>query len=365
MAIKTFLYPALGANTPKDLSKVTNIQSDVIAAVTKYCKQEGITDPQGILLPGMKDALKKVKEYKEEITAAKNDLSVRAGIDEKGHLVIALTGILKRDGKPVKIDENLILRKEFAKLIKEMQEEANVVVNLQKGDQVIDRAAEKQGKKFGTPVEEPDDVDFSGITTGNVILAAHGSRTEVNGTVIGTKLGKRSAAQIVELLTDGDDKSKRLSKNFSGTVWLSGCFTAAGGIAPPNEDYDYESFARSVWELLKQKGYKKASVKGQPGQARTSEEGNKSSVTPTGQKDYDKLKKELTELQEDIKKAAVELSKLKKKYVGDDEALRADPTYVKQFMKLNELKKIAVRVNAEKESHVIEGLVNTYGRQGR
>ena len=269
MALKTFVFPTVGSNKPKNLSAVTNIASDFNTALVKYCQQEGITDPQGIKLPGLNDALKSFKKYQEEIKGSKNDLAVRGGINDKGHLVLTLSGILPRSGKPVKVEDEVIIRKDFAKLVKELSDEANVVVNLQKGDATIDTAAARQAKKFGTGVDEPDDADFGGMTTGNVILAAHGSRTEINGTIIGTKLGKRTPQQIVDLLTAGTDAAKRLNPDFSGTVWLSGCFTASGGIAPPGENFDHESFVRSVWELLKAKGYKKATVKGQPGIART------------------------------------------------------------------------------------------------
>jgi len=363
MPLKTFLFPTIGSNKAKNLSEINNIAAELNTVLGKFCIEQGIADPQGIKLPGLNDALKSVKSYKDEVKGTKNELAVRGGINDKGHLAVTFNGILPRKGKPVKIDDEVIIRKDFAPLVEQLRNENHAVVNLQKGDETIDRAATNQAKKFGTTVEEPDDADYSGITTGNVILAAHGSRTEVNGTIIGTKLGKRSPAEIVALLTEGD-KDKRLSREFSGTVWLSGCFTASGGIAPPGENFDHESFARSVWELLKSKGYKKATVKGQPGIARTDAEGNKSSVTPTGQKDYDKLKKLLPQLQTDIKKAAAELAALKKKY-PDEELLRTNPAYIKQLTLLNELQKQAQQVNAEKESHVIKALVATYGLKVR
>lgn len=364
MALKTFIYPTLGSNKAKDLSDIDNFAAELNTALGKFFKGEDISDFQGVRLTGISEALNTVKEYKAEIKGSKNDLAVRAGINGSGHLALTISGILPRKGKPEKIEEEIFIRKDFATLVEEMKNEANVVVNLQKGDSTIDRAASNQAKKFGTGVEAPDDADFGQVKSGNVILAAHGSRLEVSGTIIGVKLGKRTAKEIVELLTEGDDKKKRLNPEFSGTVWLSGCFTASGGIAPPDEDYDYESFARSVWELLKKKGYTKATVKGQPGIARTDKEGDKSSVTPTGQKDYDKLKKALAELQKDIKAVAVELAKLKKDHPEEDE-LRTIPAYVKQLVALNELKKLATQMEAEKESHVIKGLVATYGLKVR
>jgi hypothetical protein len=363
MTLKTFLYPTLGSNKAKNLSDVANLVSELNAVLEKYVKQEGIPEHQMIKLPGLNEASESVKAYKKELAGSKNELAVRGGINGSGHLAVTISGIVPRKGKPVPIDDEIIVRKDFATVIEEMKNEAHAVVNLQKGNDIIDRASTKQGGKFGTPVQEPDDADFGDIKTGFVVLAAHGGRAEVNGTIIGTSLGKRSAADIVKLLTEGD-KKKRLHPDFSGTVWLSGCFTAAGGIAPPGHKFDHESFARSVWELLKAKGYKKATVKGQPGTARTDAQGDKSSVTPTGQKDYDKLKKELADLNQELKTVAAELQKIKDKHDSDEE-MRADPGFRKQFILLNELKKIATRIEAEKESHVIEKLVATYGATAR
>ena len=43
----------------------------------------------------------------------------------------------------------------------------------------------------GTSIDTIEEADFGSITTGTVVLAAHGSRVEENGTIIGTKLGKK------------------------------------------------------------------------------------------------------------------------------------------------------------------------------
>ncbi|MCW5666619.1 MAG: hypothetical protein KIT35_22535 [Piscinibacter sp.] len=365
MTLKSFIYPTIGSNKAKNLSEIGNIVSDLNTALEKYLRGEGVKDPQGIRLPGMNEAAEAVKAFKAELKGSKDDLAVRAGLNEKGHLALALSGIVPRKGKPVKIDDEIVIRKDFSTLVDEMKNEANAVVNLQKGDATIDRAADRQGQKFGSAPVTPDKADFGGLTTGHVILAAHGSRVEVSGTIIGTKLGKRTPAQIVELLTENSDKKKNLSKDFSGTVWLSGCFTAAGGIAPPDENYDYESYARSVWELLKKKGYAKASVKGQPGVARTDAAGDKSSVTPTGQKDYDKLKKELAKLTTDIDAAAKALDLLDKAHKAKGTKLADDPKVAALSKKIADMMGEANRIEAEKESHVLKGLVATYGLKVR
>ena len=130
------------------------------------------------------------------------------------------------------------------------------------------------------------------LTTGTVVLAAHGGRAKVNGINLGTKLGKKSPQEIVAYLTENTDPKKRLSTKFTGTVHLSGCFTAAGGIAPAGEEYDYDTFAGKVKKLLEKAGIKKCSVVGHPGTASTKNDGDKRSIKPTEQDKADRLKKE-------------------------------------------------------------------------
>ena len=67
MTIKTFIYPTVGSNKAKNLSAVSNIASDINTALGKYCKEEGIHDPQGIRLPGMNDVLKAEQAFMEEL----------------------------------------------------------------------------------------------------------------------------------------------------------------------------------------------------------------------------------------------------------------------------------------------------------
>ncbi len=346
MTLKSAIYPEAGSTKARNLSAIKNLMEDFNKSLTKYLSDQDVKETQGIKLPGLVDAHKTALEYGKRLDG-KNDLAVRGGIDEKGHLVIEINGILPGKKGPEKVAEHLVVRKDFADLLKTLQDEQNVVVNLQPGDKVIDRAASNQGKKFNTPVVEKDDADFSGITTGTVILAAHGSRVEVSGRTLGTKLGKKTPNEILELLTENTDPKKNLSPAFKGTVLLSGCFTAAGGIAPPGEDYDYDTFAGKVWTLLKNKGFKQIQVQGMPGQARTDAEGNKSSVTPTGQKTYDALKR-----------VVQELDSLKTKHLNEPDAMKADPKYIASLAIITKLRKDA---NDEKEQNVIKGLINRYG----
>lgn len=114
-------------------------------------------------------------------------------------------------------------------------------------------------------------------------------------------LGKKTSQQIVVLLTEQSDKKRNLPKDFNSTVLLCGCFTAAGGIAPAGSDYHYDTFVGKVWRRLKDKGAS-CKISEMPEQARTGDDGNKSSVKSTEQGEYDAFKKEFKELQAKLQK---------------------------------------------------------------
>ncbi len=390
---KTILY---GGKAGIDVDK-----ADIAAISTEvgnYLKKKDL-QAQGIKLPGLKDAQKMVDSARKELKSAMKSktaqemgtsptLKVIGGIDTKGNLSATVFGILSppKSGKPpANFDKTVIIRKDWGKLEQELESDRNAVVNLTKdwskieealqalavrhrgdlgkiksdpafkslvarykGDDVINRAADKQAKLFKTTEQRKDEADFGGITKGTVVLAAHGSRVEASGITLGTKLGKMTPEQIVAFLTEQKDPKKNLSKDFNGTVLLSGCFTAAGGIAPPDSNYDYDTFAGKVWKLLKAKGIK-CKVSGMPGQARTGSDGKKSSVIPTQQKEYDQLKKEVKELESAI-------SKLQQKLNSGDEN-------TKQVInkKVKALTKRLKEASAEKELKVMRELVNSYG----
>lgn len=356
---------------------------------------------QGIKLPGLGDAQKLVTKAAGELKKALSssnvkdlgftpDLKIIGGIDAKGNLSATVSGLLPppKPGKPpVNYDETVVIRKDWTKLETELKSETNVVVNMTKqnwhiiepmvnklvekhngdldlvradkvfkellkkyedGDDVINKAAANQAKKFKTVELTTEQADFGDMTTGTVVLAAHGSRADLpSGKTLGIALGKKSPEQIVELLTENKDKAKNLSKAFKGTVLLSGCFTAAGGVAPEG-GYNYDTFAGKVWNLLKAKGIN-CKVSGMPGQARTSAEGDKSSVKPTEQKEYDRLKKEFNELVKAIDKLKPQLTSKNPKVLQ---------LVNKKIKEMNEKLKT---VNAEKESKVMKQLIMNYG----
>ncbi|MFL4472353.1 hypothetical protein ACERZ8_21645 [Tateyamaria armeniaca] len=280
-----------------------------------------------------------------------------------------------------------MIRKGWTKLEAELSNETNVVVNLtkknfqiieaaadkllakHKGDvdavykdpvykqlvdkyndgdtRVINGAVAKQAKKFKVSAVDTTDADFGEVTTGTVILAAHGSRVKEQGKTVGTKLGRKTPEQIVALLTEQSDKSKNLSKDFKGTVLLSGCFTAAGGV-PPSDDYDYAPFAMKVWNLLKKKGIK-CKVSGLPGTAFTNADGSKKSVAPTDQDDYDALNA-------DIKAFEASLKKQDKKLKSKDKATVAAAN--KEVKRLNDL------IKAKKDSKLTKRMKDLVGNFG-
>lgn len=355
---KTILY---GGKAGIDVGKA-DIMS-IASEAGKYLQGKGM-QAQGIKLPGLADASKLVTKAIADLKKASASSNVKdlgaapalkvvGGIDAKGNLSATVTGKMppaKAGKPPVDYEETAIIRKDWAGLEKELGAETNVVVNLTKdmgkveellealsnkhggdlkkmkadksfntliekyktGDDVINTAAANQAKKFKTTAVDTDEADFGELTTGTVILAAHGSRVTEKGISLGTKLGKKSAEEIVALLTEQKDKKKNLSKSFKGTVLLSGCFTAAGLKAPFIEGYDYDTFAGKVWKLLKAKGIN-CKVSGLPGTGYTSEDGDKTSVKPNEQAEKDRLKKQIAAFESALEKLEPKLKTKDKK----------------------------------------------------
>lgn len=179
--------------------------------------------------------------------------------------------LVVHDKDNAKFEQMAVLVKNYAAEKKKLAEHTAAVVNANKGDTIIDKAAVKQANKFGTAVQDEDRVDLGGVT-GNVLLCAHGTPQVNVGRVIGTKLGKMTATQVADLLTENPDKSKRLAEGYSGKITLSGCFTASGG---PEALVQDDPFAKKVWDELKKRGFTKCSVVGIPGVAMTASEGQK------------------------------------------------------------------------------------------
>ena len=73
--------------------------------------------------------------------------------------------------------------------------------------------------------------------------------------------GGKTEAQLVQILCMNPDPTKRLNKEYSGTIYLDGCFTA--------ELKFMNSYAEKFWNSLKSLGYKNVKVKGNLGAATT------------------------------------------------------------------------------------------------
>jgi hypothetical protein len=181
---------------------------------------------------------------------------VQAGVVKKDLVLII------RDKKNDRLEAMEVVVKNYKDIRDSLAKSSARVVNLDKGDATIDKAAEAQADRLGTTVEDEDSADFGDIT-GNIVLCAHGTPKVLPGRVIGTQLGGKSADEIVKLLTRNKDKAKRIGKDYSGTVTLSGCWTGAGG--PGGEDAQDDAFAMKVLEQLRSKGYRKLNVVGMPG----------------------------------------------------------------------------------------------------
>lgn len=271
VSYKKYIFPDVDKSAGKLLSKVSNLQSELVKSVHDYLASEKLPPDQNISLPGISKAMDMWKTAIKD--AGKNELTVKGGVDGKGDLVVSITGVLPdAKGKGAPYEKMAIVRSGFGKLVEQIKTETHAVVNLDKGDDAVDQSVARQEKGFGVKAQVPGSTDFGELKTGNVILTAHGESVKASGVLLGKKLGNRTPEQILKLLTENSDPKKALSKDFSGTVVLSGCYTASGnGSVPPG--YDYSAFAGKVLALLRAKGYKKCNVKGMPGEAVVGDDG--------------------------------------------------------------------------------------------
>lgn len=146
-----------------------------------------------------------------------------------------------------------------------------MVVNLVPGDRVIDPASKKQAEGFNGPGSEAK-TPTSKLTGINlkrkIVLCGHGGGPDVKGDALYTadEFGKLSADGIIKFLI-----KKGLAPAYDGTIYLSGCHTAAGYGDP-------KSFAAQVHKGFAKKGYDLLSVAGTPGEAWTHDDGSKGAV---------------------------------------------------------------------------------------
>ncbi len=189
------------------------------------------------------------------------DPYVQVGVWKKD-LVLAVF-----DKSNTKFDAYEVLVKGYEDVKAKLLQKQTEVVNLQPGNKTIDKASKSQAKKFGTQVETEDTVDLGGLT-GDLVLCAHGTPKVLPGKVIGVKLGGKTVDDLVEMLTGSKEASKRIAKDYSGTITLSGCFTESGG---PEADRQDDVFAKKLLDALVKQGYKKVTVVGMPGPSWTAQ----------------------------------------------------------------------------------------------
>jgi len=322
-------------------------------------EEDGKKGVQGVKIE--ESEISRLLKYWGSSNVKDKELFAVAGLHSNGHLYVA---IWDEDDKG--FEQLAVAVKDYEKKHAAIKNQKNAVVNLtkkkkgSKGDETINDSVEAQGKQLNTAPKTLEDTDFSGITTGNVVLTAHGSATKVKGRFLGTDLGEKSPEEIVKILTKNSDPSKNLSPDFSGMVVLSGCFTAAGGIAPP-EGYDYANFAEKVHKLLKKAGIKNARVRGYPGTTTTDDDGVESSVNPALQDEYDQEYEAWEEVTDKIEDVEKQLKKLWKEVGKSQEAFDKDPRKAKLEEKLSELNKLDDEIYDKKELKKIKELAVTYG----
>ena len=130
-----------------------------------------------------------------------------------------------------------------------------------------------------------------------IVVLAHGEKSESKGKVYATKYAEKTPQEMFEFLT----KTKKLPKNYAGTLYLNGCFTAAGKTD--------ENYAKKVYKLFEKAGYKYMKVEGNLGETRTLEDGNESVFDAQEQK---RLKAELDETEKTMLKFKANYDALKK-----------------------------------------------------
>jgi hypothetical protein len=230
---------------------------NLVKAITYSFEEFGVRGVQGVPVKG--ENATKLIAYEKKAKRTEEPY-IQAGVVKKDLVVVI------RDKKNDKFEAMDVVVKNYTEIRDKLAKSNAQVVNLAKGDKIIDPAAQAQADRVGSTVQDQNSADFGDIT-GNIVLCAHGTPKELPGRVIGTQLGKKSPEEIVKLLIGSPDKAKRVGKDYDGTITLSGCWTAAGG--PGGEDPADEVYAKKVLELLRAKGYKKLSVVGMPGPSRT------------------------------------------------------------------------------------------------
>jgi len=139
---------------------------------------------------------------------------------------------------------------------------AGKVVNLDPNDPIIAKASQTLAKKHKTTATVAKDTALSKADKEPIVIVAHGGSAESRGKVYAKSFADKSPKELVTFLV----KTKKLPKTYAGTIYLDGCFTAAG-----KTDKNY---SKKVYDMLAKLGYKYLSVKGNLGAAVTKDDGS-------------------------------------------------------------------------------------------
>ncbi|MEM7057832.1 MAG: hypothetical protein AAF557_09625 [Pseudomonadota bacterium] len=158
--------------------------------------------------------------------------------------------------------DTVVIKKDFEGFMADRDDAR--VINADPGDRTIDSSSATMGRAKNVDVDQLKTADLSTVKGDVIILAHGGSRGSSPGKVYCNNFGNKSAAEIVRYLV----KTKPLPKEYRGTVYLDGCFTAAGPSGGTTAG-DLNNFAGKVYKGLTQCGYQYLQVKGNLGEAKT------------------------------------------------------------------------------------------------
>ena len=247
------------------------------------------------------------------------------------------------------------------------------VINMQKGDKVIDDSSKAMAKAKGTKAKDADQVSGKDIK-GDIIILAHGEpTTNLSGKVVAKKFAGKKSKDIVKYIT----KDLKLSKSYANTVYLDGCYTAAGkikGRSRKDLKKELDNFSKSVYDGLVKAGYKRLQVKGNLGPAITLDDGSELVLDAQTEKQFEKQREALSKEAQKIDKACdQDLDKMKKTYAklnkdakkNQKEMKKLEASYDKRLKQcrgeITRLRKEWDKLKAEEDSQWIENLVGTYG----
>lgn len=187
------------------------------------------------------------------------------------------------------------------------------VIDLDHEDDTIRRSSEKMAKAKGVDVTLPDEKDLTNVTGDIIILAHGGSSNSSPGKIYCKNFADKSAKDIIKFLV----KEKPLPKDYAGTVYLDGCFTAAGS-SKGRVFGDLQNFCGTVYKGLTTLGYKKLKVKGNLGTAKTQQDGTEMVMDAQAEKKLEVV----------LKDSSHEVTKIHKKYLEvRDKHLKAEAAY--------------------------------------